>query len=169
MVEVVGAVGAPRAGGAAPVPHIPHQEPRPGYQQQTALAVYGVPAPSSYPYAPSTTTSTSSPTTASSHSPLLLIQEQAELLELQVLADHFLLPQLQLLELLQVEGDLLAHDAGTVAAQTLPLPGHALALLAVVVQEAAQVPQLPIILLELLVNVLGTREGERDRGEKEEE
>lgn len=46
------------------------------------------------------------------------------------------------------------HDTGAVPAQPLPLAGHPLALLPVVVQEAAEVPQLLVIFLQLLVDVL---------------
>lgn len=129
MVRMIGAVGAPCTGGAAPIPHVPHQEPCARHQQQTILAVYGVTA-TSHPYA--TSDSTSSHTT-SSYNPLLLIQEQAELLKLQVLPDHLFLPHLQFLELLEVEGHLFAHDAGTVTAKPLPLSGHTLTLLTVIV------------------------------------
>lgn len=160
VVRVIGAVSAPCAGGAAPVPHVPHQEPMPGHQQQTILAVYGV-AASSRPYTHSP--STSSAATSSTHHPLLLVQQQAELLQLQVLPDYLLLSKLQLLEFLEVEGHLFAHDAGTVTSQALPLPGYTLAFLAVVVQEAAQVPQLTVVLLQLLINVLRERENKRKR------
>lgn len=143
VVRVIGAVGAPRTGGAAPIAHISHEQPMPGNQQQTVLAVYGVTA-ASHAHAAS----------ASSSHPLLLIQQQAELLQLHVLTDHLLLSDLQLLELLEVESDLLAHDAGAVAAQTLPLPGHPLAFLAVIVQEAAEVTQLTVVFMKLLIYVL---------------
>lgn len=46
------------------------------------------------------------------------------------------------------------HDTGAVPAQPLPLAGHPLALLPVIVQEAAKVPQLLVIFLQLLVDVL---------------
>lgn len=162
MVRVIGAVSAPCAGGAAPVPHVSHQEPLPGHQQQTTLAVYGVAAPS-HPCTPSPYTS-SSTTTSSTYHPFLLVQQQAELLQLQVLPDHLLLSKLQLLEFLEVEGHLFAHDAGAVTSQALPLPGYTLAFLAVVVQEAAQVPQLTVVLLQLLVNILRGREGNKRKG-----
>lgn len=165
MVRVIGAVRAPCAGGAAPITHVSHQESMPGHQQQTTLAVNGVAAPSHpYTYSPST----SSATASSTDHPLLLIQQQAELLQLQVLPDYLLLSKLQLLEFLEVEGHLFAHDAGTVTSQALPLPGHTLAFLAVVVQEAAQVPQLSVVLLQLLINVLRGRGGKK-REEKSDE
>lgn len=144
VVRVVGAVSAPRTGGAAPIAHISHEQPMPGNQQQTVLAVYGVTA-ASHAHAA---------TSASASHPLLLIQQQAELLQLHVLTDHLLLSDLQLLELLEVESDLLAHDAGAVAAQTLPLPGHPLAFLAVIIQEAAEVTQLTVVFMKLLIYVL---------------
>lgn len=160
MLRVVGAVSAPCAGGAAPVPHVSHQEALPGHQQQTTLAGYGVAAPSQ-PYTPSP--STSSTPTSSTYHPFLLVQQQAELLQLQVLPDYLLLSELQLLEFLEVEGHLFAHDAGTVPSQALPLPGYTLAFLAVVVQEAAQVPQLTVVLLQLLINILRGGEGKCKR------
>lgn len=160
LVRVIGAVSAPCAGGAAPISHVSHQEPMPGHQQQTILAVYGITAPS-HAYSPSPSTSTT--TTSSTYQPLLLIQQQAELLQLQVLPDYLLLSKLQLLEFLEVEGHLFTHDAGTVTSQALPLPGYTLAFLAVVVQEAAQVPQLTVVFLQLLINVLKGREGKNKR------
>lgn len=145
MVRVIRAVSAPRTGGAAPIAHISHEQPMPRNQQQTALAVYGVTA-ASHAHAASTAAATS-------HT-LLLIQQQAELLQLHVFTDHLLLSDLQLLELLEVESDLFAHDAGAVTAQTLPLPGHPLAFLAVIIQEAAEVTQLTVVFMKLLIYVL---------------
>lgn len=149
VVRVIRAVSAPCTGGAAAIAHISHEQPMPRNQQQTVLAVYGVTAAShAHAHAASAATSTST-----SH-PLLLIQQQAELLQLHVLTDHLLLSDLQLLELLEVESDLFAHDAGAVAAQALPLPGHPLAFLAVIIQEAAEVPQLTVVFMKLLIYVL---------------
>lgn len=148
MVRVVRAVSAPCAGGAAPIAHISHEQPMPRNQQQTVLAVYGVTAASHAHAASATATATST-----SHT-LLLIQQQAELLQLHVFTDHLLLSDLQLLELLEVESDLFAHDAGAVTAQTLPLPGHPLAFLAVIIQEAAEVTQLTVVFMKLLIDVL---------------
>lgn len=106
-------------------------------------------------------TSTSSPS-SHSHSPLLL-QHEAHLLELHVLPDDLHLPLLQFLQLLQVDGHLLSHQACTVAAQALPLPRHPLPLLPVVIQEAAQVPQLLVVLLQFLVHVLVYTDTHRNR------
>lgn len=159
MVRRIGAIGAPRTGSAAPIPHISHQKPMARHQQQTTLAVYGVPTPS---YDDTPSPSTPSTATSSTCHPLLLIQQQAELLQLHVLPDYLLLPELQLLEFLEVEVHLFAHYAGTVTSQALPLPGHALAFLAVVIQEAAQVPQLAVVLLELLIYVLIGTEGRNE-------
>lgn len=145
MVRVIRAVGAPCTGGAAPIAHISHEQPMPRNQQQTVLAVYGVTA-ASHAYA-------ASAATATSHT-LLLIQQQAELLQLHVFTNHLLLSDLQFLELLEVESDLFAHDAGAVTAQTLPLPGHPLAFLAVIIQEAAEVTQLTVVFMKLLIYVL---------------
>lgn len=152
MVRVIGAVSAPRTGGAAPIAHVSHEQPVPRNQQQTVLAVYGVTAAShAHAHAASSTSHT-----------LLLIQQQAELLQLHVFTDHLLLSDLQLLELLEVESDLFAHDAGAVAAQTLPLPGHPLAFLAVIIQEAAEVPQLTVVFMKLLVYVLKRHRKDND-------
>lgn len=147
MVRVIRAVGAPRTGGAAPIAHISHEQPMPGNHQQTVLAVYGVTAASHACAAPAYASATPS------HA-LFLIQQQAELLQLHVFPDHLLLSDLQLLELLEVESDLFAHDAGAVTSQSLPLPGHPLAFLAVIIQEAAKVPQLTVVFMKLLINVL---------------
>lgn len=114
VVKVIRAVSTSCAGGAAPVPHVSHQEPLPGHQQQTTLAVDGIAAPS-HPYTPSPYASSSATATSSTYHPLLLVKQQAELLQLQILPDDLLLPKLQLLEFLEVEGHLFAHDAGTVA------------------------------------------------------
>lgn len=143
MVRVIRAVSAPRTGGAAPVAHISHEQPVPRNQQQTVLAVYGVTAASHAHATPASTSHT-----------LLLIQQQAELLQLHVFTNHLLLSDLQFLQLLEVESDLFAHDAGAVAAQTLPLPGHPLAFLAVIIQKAAEVTQLTVVFMKLLIYVL---------------
>lgn len=55
------------------------------------------------------------------------------------------------------------HHTSRVAAQSLPLPGHPLAFLPVVIQEAAEVPQLLVVLLEFLVDIL-KREREPFKG-----
>lgn len=131
---MVWAVSAARAGGAAAIPHISDVGAGGRQLAQADLAVDGAPAACS--------------------STLLLIQQHTQLLQLQVLLNHFFLPHFQLFQLLQVQGHLLVHDAGAVPAQALPLAGHPLALLPVVIQEAAQVPQLLVIFLQLLVDVL---------------
>lgn len=46
------------------------------------------------------------------------------------------------------------HHPSRVAAQSLPLPGHPLAFLPVIIQETAEVPQLLVVLLEFLVDIL---------------
>lgn len=97
MMGVIGAVGAPGTGRAAPVPHVSHQEPLSGHQQQTVLAVNGT-AASSHPCVPYSSVS-STPTTSSHHS-LLLIQQQTEFLQLLVLTNYLLLSELQLFEFL---------------------------------------------------------------------
>lgn len=154
MVRVIRAVSAPCTGGAAPIAHISHEQPMPRNQKQTVLAVYGVTA-ASHAYTASATTSTS-------HA-LLLIQQQAQLLQLHVFTDHLLLSDLEFLELLEVESDLFAHDAGAVTSQTLPLPGHPLAFLAVIIQKAAKVAQLPVVFVKLLIYVLkGTERTRQD-------
>lgn len=46
------------------------------------------------------------------------------------------------------------HHPRCIPAQSLPLPGHPLALLPVIIQETAEVPQFLVVLLEFLVNIL---------------
>ena len=55
------------------------------------------------------------------------------------------IPRVQVGQLVLVGGDLLLHDLGRVPPELLPLPRQPLPLLAVVVQEAAQVPQLLVV------------------------
>ena len=133
VIVVVWAPGAPRAGRAAPVPHVPDGTGAPVQVGQTGLAVYGAPGPGSVP---------------------LLVQHEDDLLQLGVLPQHGVLVGLQLLQLHHVGAHLLPHGGGGVAAEALPLPGQLLALLPVVVQEAAELPQLVVVVLQLLVDLL---------------
>lgn len=145
---VIRAIRTAHTGGAAPIANVPQQArcwDASTQLRRAALTVYGAPAAGA-----SVPAHASSP---SSHGPLLL-QHETHLLELQVLPDDLHLPLLQLLQLLQIDGHLLPHQASAVAAQTLPLPRHPLPLLSVVIQEAAQVPQLLVVLLEFLVHIL---------------
>lgn len=127
VVQVVWAVGAAGTGGAAAVANVPQQARRRCRGvRQAALAVDGVPAarrarPSSTQQASLLSPQASPNTTTSTATSFLLVQHEAELLELQILLDHLLLSLLQFLQLLQVECYLLAHDAGAVAAKSLPL------------------------------------------------
>lgn len=84
----------------------------------------------------------------------LLVQIEAELLELEVVLYEFLLLVVQLSELVLVGRDLLSHHAGRVATETLPLPGELATLLTVVVQKAAEVAQLLVVVAETLVSLL---------------
>ena len=82
----------------------------------------------------------------------LLLQHQAQLLQVQVLLHQAVLHALQVGELLQVTAQVLPHHLGGVVPEQLPLPGQLLHLEPVVVQEAAQVPQLHVLLLQPLVD-----------------
>ena len=65
------------------------------------------------------------------------------------------IPRVQVGQLVLVGGDLLLHDLARVPPELLPLPRQPLPLLPVVVQEAAQVPQLLVV--PALINVPGIR------------
>lgn len=146
VLVVVGAVGAAGAGGAAAITHVAHAGCGGGGElAQAGLAVDGAAA-------------------ARAARALLLVQQHAQLLELHVLLHHFLLLHLQLLKLLQVQGHFLVHHPCGEAAQSLPLPGHPLAFLPVVIQETAEVPQLLVVLLEFLVDILKREKQPFNRG-----
>jgi len=135
LVLVVGAASAPgTTGRAAAVPDVPHGAGAAVEVAQARLTVYGAPgAGSSVP---------------------LRVQHEDDLLQLAVLPRHAVLVDLQLLQLHRVGAHLLPHGGGRVAAEALPLAGQLLALLPVVVQEAAELPQLVVVVLELLVDLL---------------
>ena len=75
-------------------------------------------------------------------------------LQLQIIFYELLLLAVQLSQLALVGGHLLAHHAGRVATEALPLARQLAALLAVVVQEAAEVPQLLALVLKAAVHFL---------------
>lgn len=82
----------------------------------------------------------------------LLLQHQTQLLQVDVLLHQAVLHALQVGELLQVPAQVLPHHFGGVVAEQLPFPGQLLHFEPVVVQEAAQVPQLHVLLLQPLVD-----------------
>lgn len=84
----------------------------------------------------------------------LLLEDQAQLLEVQVLLDQAVLHALQVRELLQVAAQVLPHHLGGVVAEQLPLPRQLLHFEPVVVEEAAEVSQLRVLLLEPLIDHL---------------
>ncbi len=133
VIVVVGAASATCAGRATPVSDVPDRAGATVQVGQTGLTVYGAPGPCPVP---------------------LLIQHEDDLLQLGVLPQHGVLVGLQLLQLHHVGAHLLPHGAGGVAAEALPLPGQLLALLSVVVQEAAELPELVVVVLQLLVDLL---------------
>lgn len=139
VVRMLRAVAASRTRRAASIPNVPHQ----AGHQEPALAVDGI----------ATSDGTRSAVASSTNS-LLFVDQHAKFPELQVLTNHLLLFALQFCQLLKIQRHLLTHNAGAEATQTLPLARHSLALLPVIVQEAAQVSQFPIVILQLLVYLL---------------
>lgn len=88
------------------------------------------------------------------HIRALLVHVQAQLLQLQIVADQLLLFVVQLAQFALVRGHLLAHHARRVPAEALPFARQLAALLAIVVQEAAQIAQLLVVVAQPLVGLL---------------
>ena len=75
-------------------------------------------------------------------------------LQLEVILDELLLLAVQLPQLALVGGHLLTHHTGRVPTEALPLARQLPALLAVIVQETAEVPQLLALVLKPAVHFL---------------
>lgn len=84
----------------------------------------------------------------------LLVEIQAQLLELQIVLDQLLLLVVQLAQLVLIGRDLLSHNAHRVPAESLPLARQLATLLSVVVQETAEIAQFLIIVVQSLVGLL---------------
>lgn len=123
----------PGAGRAAAVSHIPDIVAATIQVGQTGLTVYGASGARLVPF---------------------FVQHDYNLLQLRILPQHGLLVGLQLLQLHHVGAHLLPHGSGSVAAEALPLSGQLFALLSVIVQEAAELPELMVVVLQLLVDLL---------------
>ena len=67
-------------------------------------------------------------------------------LQFKVVSNQLFLLSSQIFEFSLIVGDLLPHHTGRVAAEPLPLPRQFPSLLSVVVQEAAEIPQLLVVL-----------------------
>lgn len=81
----------------------------------------------------------------------LFVQVQAQLLQLKIVLNQLLLLIVQLSQLVLVRRNLLSHDARGVAPKPLPLAGQLAALLPIVVQEAAEVAELLIVVAQPLI------------------
>lgn len=83
-----------------------------------------------------------------------LVEIQTQLLELEIVLDQLLLLVVQLAQFILIRRDLLAHYAHRVPAEPLPLSRQLATLLPVVVQEAAEIAQFLVIVVQSLVGLL---------------
>jgi hypothetical protein len=79
------------------------------------------------------------------------IQIKAKLFQFSIIPRQFLLSTFELLKLILIRRDFLAHYGRRITTETLPLSGKLPSFLAIIIQETAKISELLIIFLKPLI------------------